>query len=365
MTLLSLTLPKESVLRVIAISNSHTLAARSAHVSTLHFAPYDREQMTAISKAKLQALLDTPTLAPAKPFITQGIIALASAKVAAVTGDVRALVSLLVRTFDIAERRCAKNPDTTLSVLPPDVIEAVKSIQLVAAAKPSRAASAPMPAASATPSTTVTAAPPAAPKTKTGPTAGLALQPKLALLGLMLAKRRLAAGLSLGIMGTGTSAFVDPFSTLGSPKKSPIKGKVGSGRPKSPTKPKPTNDAIDASALHAFYALVLERSSSLSPVSRTEFADVLAVLEACGAVSMSSSGSRAFGRTSSFSGSAFGFGASAGGPLDVPDGVRSDDLFGEGVEGGLVQSVWHKETARIVREQPKAEEPQTMDVDDV
>ncbi|KAH7097734.1 hypothetical protein BKA62DRAFT_642997 [Auriculariales sp. MPI-PUGE-AT-0066] len=379
-----------STLRVVAISNSHTLGSRSAHVTTLHFAPYNREQMVEIVKDKFKPIISvpaSPTAAVKAPLVVPpAVITFAAAKVAAVTGDLRSLVALLVKTFDVAERRCAKaGKDTPMTSGPPDVLEALKSVQLVAAAKVSRAAttvSRPvLPTSASAPSTFTGSRPaptPVVPKMRAGPTAGLALQPKLALLCLMLAKRRLASGLGLGILGTNTTT--DPFSTFGSSQKSPSKSK-SPAKPKSPSKSAAAQMVLDAHALHAFYTVVVGRSSHLQGVSRIEFADVLAVLEACGAATQvaSSSSSSAgltrtpsFARTMSFGRSAsFGsMGLSAGArALEVPDSVRPEDLWIDaGVEGELVHAVWDKELRVIERDMPRPQQDKAlldgMEVDD-
>jgi len=339
----------DSALRVVAISNSHTLGTRSAHVSTLHFAPYERDQMAAIARGRLAPLSSMPE---AKTLVPGPVVAFAAAKVAAVTGDVRALVALLVRTMDVAERRSAKTSSAVLSAGPPDVLEALKSVQLVAAARPSR----PAPTTSASAPTIPTSAT----KSRSGPTAGLALQPKLALLCLMLAKRRLASGLSLGIMGVGTiQTATDPFTT---PRKNKAMNPFKSVSPSKGSQAR-SDPSLDAGTLHAFYTHALGRSSAIVGVSRTEFADVLSVLEACGATctSTTTSSSSSFspfkgkgglGRSASFSGAgAFGGAARA---LDVPECVRPEDLWVDGgVEGDLVRGLWEKEGKVIEREMPK------------
>ncbi|KZV86515.1 hypothetical protein EXIGLDRAFT_774554 [Exidia glandulosa HHB12029] len=82
----------------------------------------------------------------------------------------------------------------------------------------------------------------------------------------------------------------------------------------------------DANALHAFYTAVVSRSSPLSSVSRTEFVDVLAVLEGCGALS-----------------TAHGF--------EVAEGVRVEDVLAcDGAEEGILRALWEKEVRRCERE---------------
>ncbi|KZV86514.1 P-loop containing nucleoside triphosphate hydrolase protein [Exidia glandulosa HHB12029] len=279
------------VLRVVAISNSHTLAARSAHVATLHFAPYDAKAMGVIARARLGDV----------GVFHSAAITVAAARTAGVTGDVRALVALLLRCLDGEEKE---------QVGPKDVLEAFKSLQLKAPSKPSQSAS----------------------TTRTGPAAGLALQPKLALLALFIAKKRSAAGLGMGLMPSSSSFFLS--SGPSSPtKRSPFQRAASFSPSKKRTLGMSRSASFnsscgggDANALHAFYTAIVSRSSPLSSVSRTEFVDVLAVLEGCGALS-----------------TAHGF--------EVAEGVRVEDVLAcDGAEEGILTALWEKEVRRCERE---------------
>ncbi|EJD36163.1 hypothetical protein AURDEDRAFT_117152, partial [Auricularia subglabra TFB-10046 SS5] len=231
----------------------------------------------------------------------------------------RCLVAVLVRAIDAAEAKGAP------TVGPPHIIEAWKSLAPKPVGKKApivkkdifMAPSAPAPADNAAPRVAV----------------GLALQPKLALLSLIVAKRRLTANLILGVLATGFNsrskhnAFARTPS-FGSPSKrstNPVKRAASFARPAR------SNTYIDANALHAFYEAAVARSSTLSTVSRTEFLDVLAVLEGCGAAHID------------------------GGCIEVGDGVRVEDVLGNDgadadVEDGLLRALLDKETRRVERE---------------
>ena len=123
------------------------------------------------------------------------------------------------------------------------------------------------------------------------------------------------------------------------------------------------------SVLHAYYAVVLTRTvgSVFTPVSRSEFGDVMGMLEVVGLASLSSSSSslasRSLSRSASFGGAGgkgrgFGMGSQE---VKIAEGVRCDELLrGLGIEEGAgpaadireeeVRTIWQREKTRLGRD---------------
>ncbi|KAL0572282.1 AAA ATPase [Marasmius crinis-equi] len=343
--LFTLTASYGQTLRVIGIANTHTLTsssvASSSDVQTLHFAPYTSTQLLQILQSRLSPLQsDKATAEEAdafKKFMPTPTITLLSKKVASLTGDVRALFEVLRGAIDIAVKPKAGEDVLAPSshiVTPSHVLSALKAYKptspstSTASSSPSAASSSPMNSNSEI-VTKVRA---------------LSFQARLTLLSILLASKRVEAGLFLT-----------------SPSSSPVK------RSNSSSSLGNTNNkdlSFDVGQLHAFYSLVLNRepdSSICSTVSRGEFGDLLGMLEGVGLISTSSLSSptkpkRGFSRAGSFSAKA----GSSSGAIKLNAGVWADEVLrGLGVGSGSssedikeeeINALWVRESGRIAKE---------------
>ncbi|KIM78909.1 hypothetical protein PILCRDRAFT_38396, partial [Piloderma croceum F 1598] len=349
-----------STLRIIGIANTHTLSSSLSHthsnktIKTLHFAPYDPNQLLDILRARLRPLFEGDGDDEGKKFLPLPTLTLLTKKVASQTGDVRSLFEVLRGAIDLASSSTSNNTST---VTPAHILAALK------AHAPSST-----PTCSSTSSTT----------TNTGTSGGtsetvtkirnLGLQPQLVLLSILLASKRLEAGLSLS-----------PSSPTPSKSKSPIKRTLSSSSSTT------TSPGIETTALHAYYTTLLTRAANevFTPVSRSEFSDVVGTLEVVGLVfaplssSLSSSssssisrsggtspvkgggGKRTFGRSASFGGA--GARGCVSGVVKIAEGVRVDEVLrGLGVGDRDLETknvreeemcvIWEKERARIGRD---------------
>lgn len=212
--------------RIVAISNTHTLTAKLPEdATTLHFSPYSADEMSAIVKVRLAPLMEegiTVILPAALTFICK--------KVATQTGDLRACLSLLCHALAVVEKTVLEKPS------PPTLIP----VGMADVLKASKAAT--------------TVAPTVKIKVK-----DLNMQSRLVLLTFLIASRRLSSSLTL------------------LPSSSTKKGKS------APTK----QTSITPTALHTLYESTLAAHGGVfSAVSRSEFLDVLGVLEVQGLLSM-------------------------------------------------------------------------------
>jgi cell division control protein 6 len=175
----------------------------------------------------------------------------------------------------------------------------------------------------------------------------LGLQVRLALLCTLLASKRTA---TLFVSG----------STSSTPTKSPMR------RANSTTSQRTAG--LDIAQLHTYYSSVLTRGDNdiFTPVSRSEFSDLVGMLETVGLVSWSSAGSaaspsktgrRALGRAASFG---VVKGAVAGQDIKLTETIRADEVLrGLGVIDGasdgdvreeVVRAIWAWECGRIAYE---------------
>ncbi|KAH9978853.1 P-loop containing nucleoside triphosphate hydrolase protein [Lactifluus volemus] len=317
-----------STLRIIGIANTHTLTSSASAlsvdgvsgVSTLHFSPYDPEQLLSILQSRLKPLasLESPTLeAVVQRFLPVPTLSLLSKKIAAQTGDVRSL-------FEVFEAQLIWLEKDTPPVTPSHILAALKAYA---------------------PASKV---PPALP-----PQSGL--HARLALLALLLACRRAEASLPL---------LSHPQA---SPPRSPVKRSNS-----SPTPPPATQTNIDMSQLHAFYGAILARgeSGTFTPVSRSEFGDLAGVLETIGLVSLSSSSQigRKLSRTTSSSNRSMKGLTSAQQNRSVTfvEGIRPDEVLrGLGIDAEKkdiceeeVEGIWKRELSRI-RKETRIRQPST------
>ncbi|KAH9045098.1 P-loop containing nucleoside triphosphate hydrolase protein [Lactarius hengduanensis] len=340
------------ILRIIGIANTHTLTSSVSSLSvdgvtgasTLHFSPYTPEQLLSILQSRLKPLTSPESSiseALVQRFLPLPTLTLLSRKIAAQTGDVRSLFEVLRGAIDLAVTRPPATDNDTPPVSPAHILAALKAY--APASKVAPAISSPS-AKGTTNSETVI-------KVR-----NLGLHARLTLLALLLASRRTEASLPL------------QSPTQGPHPRSPIK------RSKSSSSPLPPVQAsIETSQLHAFYGVVLTRgeSGTFTPVSRSEFGDLVGVLETVGLVSLSASTGRNVVRTTSFS--KRGAKGLANNRQDrvvaLVEGVRQDELLrGLGIGAETkdiceeeVEEIWMRELARIRKEAP-LQQPSTTQV---
>ena len=334
-----------SRLRIISIANTHTLTSTSsqvdiqgiAGVKTVHFSPYTSEQLVGILMTRLEPLFsDTVHLKQAEKFLPKTSITLLSKKIAAQAGDVRSLFEVLRGAIDSASKA---STDIALDgpvpvVTPNHIVSALKSY-----APTSTATSSASHNTNAASSSEVVAK-----------VAGLGLQARLSLLAMLLAFKRQEQGLPISSVLTKTSVKA-------SPRKSALK-RVNTT---------PRMSTLDMTQLHGYYVKLLSKSNDVfSPVSRTEFADIISMLETLGIVGKESTGPstpsktgrRALGRSISFS---CGTKASTSSVIAFVEGVRTDELLrGLGVGEQVIvedkemdtqqeelRAIWNKEQRTI------------------
>lgn len=342
-SLFALARKHSSTLRIIGIANTHTLTSSVSAlsldgvigVSTLHFAPYDHQQLLSILQSRLTPLAspESPTSeAVVQHFLPLSTLTLLSRKIAAQTGDVRSLFEVLRSAIDLAVTQPPARDQDTPSVTPPHILAALKAY--APASKVTPAVSSMPPVKGSTNSETVT-------KVR-----NLGLHSRLALLALVLACRRAEASLPL------------LPSVQGRPPRSPVKRSNS-----SPTPLPVTQAGIDLSQLHAFYGAILTRheSNTFTPVSRSEFSDLAGVLETAGLISLSTSSiGRKIIRTSSFSsrGTKSLTGTQQNRSVALTEGVRPDEvLHGLGIDAETkdiceeeVKGIWKRELARTTKD---------------
>jgi cell division control protein 6 len=341
---------RSSALRIIGIANTHTLTSSvsmlsfdgAIGVSTLHFAPYNHQQLLSILQSRLKPLtsLESPSSeAVVQKFLPMSTLTFLSRKIAAQTGDVRSLFEVLRGAIDLAVMQPPSNDNNTPPVTPAHILAALKAYAPASKVAPSVSSTPTV--KSSTNSETVT-------KVR-----NLGLHARLALLALVLACRRTEASLPL------------LSSSQSSPPRSPVK------RSSSLPTPLPTTQAsIDLSQLHTFYGAILTRneSGSFTPVSRSEFTDLAGVLETVGLISLSTpSNGRKLARATSFSNRSTKSmpGTQQNRNVALIEGVRPDEVLrGLGIGAETkdiceeeVEGIWKRELAQIrkaVRAQPSS-----------
>ncbi|KAL0576301.1 AAA ATPase [Marasmius crinis-equi] len=333
--LFSLTTSHGGVLRIIGIANTHTLTssnvAPSSDVQTIHFAPYTSAQLQDILQSRLSSLKSTESAEAFQKFLPNPTITLLSKKVASLTGDVRALLEVLRGAIDLAVKSKTTSVDDALAasshkVTPTHILDALKAY------KPSSASS---------PNVNTPSSPSTSNSEIVTKTRALSVQARLTLLTVLLASKRVEAELSL--------------TSSSSP--SPSRKHSHSSASK--------DLSFDMAQLHAFYGVVLTRESDsvYSTVSRTEFGDLLGMLEGVGLLSLGAaspgsptkakSGKRGFGKTSSFNAI-----AARTGDVKLNAGVWTDEVL-RGLGVGLdtqdvkeeeINAIWVRESARIAKD---------------
>ncbi|KAF8844751.1 hypothetical protein BDN67DRAFT_962706 [Paxillus ammoniavirescens] len=350
-------------LRIIGIANTHTLTAsasipsdETADVLTLHFGAYTSSQLLQVLQARLSPLYeadDSPeSQEKVKNFLPIGPLTLLSKKVASQTGDVRMLFEVLRGAIDLAVSSSTtaleENPlaAPVPAITPNYILSALKAY--LPSTSTARCNSSAAACASSFGNSEVVI------KIR-----NLGLQPRLVLLVIVLASRRMEAALSLS-------------STSHSPTKTPTKRTSSSSK----------LGVLELAQLHTYYATILDRSENgiFTPVSRSEFSDLISVLETLGLVSSSmssssiaspsKSGRRGFGRSPSFG--ALGKGSVAAQDIKIDSSIRVDEVL-RGLGLGIptentdpraeeVRAIWIKENRRISRD-VKASLPSGQDQD--
>jgi cell division control protein 6 len=331
-------------LRVIGIANTHTLSSATstasiagiAGVKTLHFAPYEPVQLVKILQSRLGSLAESvPDQEALKKFLPPATLKLLSMKIASQTGDVRAVFEVLRNAIDISIAQASSPKDDRSPVTPAHIQAALKAY-----APASRVGPVAMNPGSTSPqcnSELVT-------KIR-----NLGLHSRLALLALLIACRRAEAGLP-------TASSIPAGRTM---------KRAASQTSAAP----PANTSIDTSQLHALYIAMLTRDNSgiFAPVSRSEFTDLVNVLETVGLLERPSGAlatptktptKRKFARTGSF-----GNAASQNQEVVFTEGVRAAEVLrGLGIEADAAPAdknsrveeeaaaIWNRELARIRKE---------------
>ncbi|KAH7913453.1 P-loop containing nucleoside triphosphate hydrolase protein [Hygrophoropsis aurantiaca] len=352
-SLFSLSRNHSSVLRIIGIANTHTLTSSLSQVAdhnvtgvqTLHFAPYTSTQLLQVLQARLALLQDgdaNPEIAEqVKKLLPPPTLALLSKKIASQTGDVRALFEVLRGAIDAAVT-AAQPVDAESNPLaaPPPIVTPNNILSALKAYLPSTAPARSSTLSGSTNSEIVT-------KVK-----NLGINARLVLMSTLLASKRLEARLTLS------------GSNVSSPMKSPVKRTPSSAAISS------KGSTIDAAQLHSYYSSILTRGDNdiFAPVSRSEFADLIGMLETVGLLSApvagsasvtstpSKSGRRGFGRSASFGGTAKASGACQ--EIKLMETVRLDEVLrGLGIEGSQadaghaleeeVKAIWARESSRL------------------
>ncbi|KAJ7346937.1 P-loop containing nucleoside triphosphate hydrolase protein [Mycena albidolilacea] len=368
-SLFSISASRPSALRVVGIANTHTLTASSSagfvptssHVRTLHFAPYTPAQLLQILQSRLAPLYVSDASEDAesaesasqaaKKFLSPPALNLLTKKIAALTGDVRSLFEVLRGAIDLAVASPSSTPSPTPTrteenPLNPTTKSAVAPSHILAALK------AYAPSSPTTPAVGGGSSPATTNSEIVTKIRSLGLHARLVLLALLLASKRLEAGLPLSSTSNSSS---------------PVK--------RGTTASTPAFGGVDPAQLHAFYIAILSRSCDgvFSPVSRSEFGDLIGMLEGVGLVvcpssaglpaassSLGGKAKRAFGRSASF-----GFGANRGGggagDVQLAPAVRTDEVLRglgigmveaaeEDVAAEEVNAIWVKESGKLARD---------------
>ena len=352
-----------STLRIIGIANTHTLTSSLAQISssgassalTLHFSSYTSQQLLQILQARLAPLYSTSEFLgaaeQARKFLPTSTLTLLTKKIASQTGDVRALFEVLRGAIDLAVTGSkAPTPDENPLATPPLIVRPDHVLAALKAYLPSASSGGHPSTSTLSPTNSETVS----------MVQNLGLQARLALLSTLLASKRMST-----------------ISPSGSPHSTPTKSLKRTSFAVSQR-----TSGLDIAQLYAYYSSVLTRGDNdiFNPVSRSEFSDLVGMLETVGLVSLSSasmttsspskSGRRALGRTVSFGGVAKG--AAAGQDIRLVQTIRMDEVLrglgitdhptNDDVREEEVRAIWARECARIARESKTNSTP-SMSVD--
>ncbi|KIK79308.1 hypothetical protein PAXRUDRAFT_16395 [Paxillus rubicundulus Ve08.2h10] len=338
-------------LRIIGIANTHTLTAspsmssnEPADVLTLHFGAYTSSQLLQVLQARLSPLYEADSSPESqeqvKNFLPVGPLTLLSKKVASHTGDVRTLFEVLRGAIDLAVSSSTIALEENPLAVPVPPITPNYILSALKAYLPSTGTARCNPSASACASSSSSSE-------IVAKIRNLGLQPRLALLAIVLASKRIEAALSLS-------------SISHSLNKTPTKRTSSSSK----------RGALELAQLYTYYATILDRSENgiFTPVSRSEFSDLIGVLETLGLVSPSvscsviashsKSGRRGFSRSPSLG--ALGKGSAAAQDIKIDGSIRVDEVLrGLGLSTPTedtdpreeeVRAIWINENKRISRD---------------
>jgi cell division control protein 6 len=346
-----------SALRIIGISNTLTLGASESQLTkadtggflTLDVSAYTAEDIVKIVQGRLAALqASIPSSIPAAPPLAGASLVIAptaltflAKKVAAQTGDLRAALDAVRRTIELAEREVNPFAPSTPSKVPgsaglakPAGVATMKHVLDALRGRDGLAGG-----------------------QAVGTARGLGMQARLVLVSILVARRRAAAGLVLLPVKSVNSLTRTPSKAVPrTPSKTGRAMQHG-----SPTKRSRVGDAemYEASALHAAYSAILTSDGAFAPVSRSEFQDLLGVLETGGLITII--GTTA-GTTPSRGTPSRRKNAGLGGePLvGLAEGVREEDVLrglgsaGVGGTAGVKEeeamALWERELKRSTRD---------------
>lgn len=351
-----------SALRIIGISNTLTLGASGSQPTrlntktndflTLDIPAYTAEDIVKIVQGRLAPLelINNPTSstpAPTTSLLTGASLVIAptaltflSKKVAAQTGDLRAAFDAVRRTIELVEREV--NPFAPPPATPSNAFGGGPT-------KPTNSAGV---AAMKHVLDALRGRDGLAGGQAVGTARGLGMQARLVLVSILVARRRAAAGLVLLPVKSVNSLTRTPSKAV---PRTPSKTGRGA-QPGSPTKRGRVGDAemYEASALHAAYSAILISDGAFAPVSRSEFQDLLGVLETGGLITV-------VGTTGNATPSRRKAAGLGGEPLvGLAEGVREEDVLrglgsaGAGGTAGVKEeeamALWERELKRSMRD---------------
>ena len=364
--LFSLAATYPTMLRIMGIANTHTLSSTSsalpsladvdrtasdvpsskaAKTKTIHFTPYSASELLAILKKRFEELPQDEL----KKLLPAPTLTLLTKKISALTGDVRVLFEVLRGAIDIAIPSSSSASDVVAktTVSPAHILSALKAH----APSPSNTKN-----KAGTASANTTGNGEAVAKVK-----ALGLQQRLVLLATILALKRNTASLPLPLSRTASFTSITPPSTPTKRSRSPMK-RSSSNVSTADVNAASTN-GINSSQLFSYYSSLLAASDAFTPLSRSEFSDLLGILETTGLIALSTPSSSSLKRCSSFVGSVKANGASGVQNVSLQAHVREGELVrglgisaeaptgdeGDALEDG-VRTIWSREMSQIRRE---------------
>ncbi|KAF8756976.1 enoyl-CoA hydratase isomerase family [Rhizoctonia solani] len=324
-------------LRIIGISNTLTLGATDSQTTTtaandfltLDVSPYVAEDIVKIVQGRLSTLEPassgdasaTARVTGASLVIAPTALTFLSKKLSTQTGDLRAALDAVRRTIELAEREVnpfapstpSKVPTTTAIPNPagnPGVATMKHALDALRGRDGLAGGQA------------------------VGTARGLGMQARLVMISILVARRRAAAGLL-----PRTPSRTSRGSQQTSPSKRSRAGE---------------SELYEASALHAAYTAILTSDGAFAPVSRSEFQDLLGVLETGGLVKI-------VGNVGQATPSRRKATAISNEPLvGLAEGIREEDILrglgnaGAGGTAGVKEeeamSLWDRELKRSMRD---------------
>ncbi|CAE6482788.1 unnamed protein product [Rhizoctonia solani] len=338
-------------LRIIGISNTLTLGAADSQplaatnsFLTLDISPYVAEDIVKIVQGRLSTLESAPSGGASTTRVTGASLVIAptaltflSKKVATQTGDLRAALDAVRRTIELAEREVNPFAPSTPSKIPTTIVPnpagnpGVATMKHVLDALRGRDGLAGGQAI--------------------GTARGLGMQARLVMISILVARRRAAAGLVILPVKSVNSLTRTPSKAPRTPSRT---GRAA--QQTSPSKRARTGESelYEASALHAAYTAILTSDGAFAPVSRSEFQDLLGVLETGGLVKIIGT----VGQATPSRRKAIPLSSE---PLvGLAEGIREEDILrglgsaGAGATAGVKEeeamSLWDRELKRSARD---------------